>query len=99
MLIEVVYQNISKRFQQLGNAFCYMDFMNRGGISLEDWNRGLDGFAIKILPKDAKLIFEYLVQKEAKEDVLMYKKHFQKLLDEKSFRNVDPFELQVFKEE
>ena len=29
----------------------------------------------------------------------MLKKHFAKLLDEKQFRNVDPFELQVFKEQ
>lgn len=53
-LVELVYSNLRKRFQVLANAYCYLDFKNRDGVSLKDWLRGLEGFAIKIMPEDAK---------------------------------------------
>ena len=36
-LIELIYTNIRKRFQVLSNAYCYLDFKHRDGVSLQDW--------------------------------------------------------------
>ena len=36
-LMELIYANIRKRFQVLSNAFCYLDFKHREGVSLADW--------------------------------------------------------------
>ena len=71
-----------------------MDFLNRGGISLDDWQRGLDGFSIKMLPKDSKSVFMYLTgQEEENPNVLMTEDQFMRMHGEKMFRNIDPFEL------
>ena len=70
-MLELIYVNIKRRFQILSNAFCYLDFKGRDGVSLQDWARGLDGFSIKIMPRDAKLVFKYLTQSDAGPRVLM----------------------------
>ena len=59
-LLEMIYMNVSKRFQVFGNAYCYLDFKNRQRVSLSDFIKGMDGFALKITPADAKLVFRYL---------------------------------------
>ena len=59
-LLELVYANISKRFQIFSNGYCFMDFKSRDGVSYKDWQRGLDGFAIKMLPEDSRKVFQYL---------------------------------------
>jgi len=56
-LLELIYINVKKRFQVIQNAYSYLDFKGREGVSLQDWTRGLDGFSIKILPRDSKLVF------------------------------------------
>jgi len=33
-LLEMIYANVSKRFQILSNAYCYLDFKQRDGVSL-----------------------------------------------------------------
>jgi len=48
-----------------------MDFKQRSGVSLADWNRGLDGFCIKMMPEDAKLCFMYLTNSDGGPKVLM----------------------------
>jgi hypothetical protein len=98
-LMELIYVNIKKRFQMFNNAFCYLDFKGRDGVSLQDWTRGLDGFSIKILPRDAKLVFQYLTDSDGGAKVLMTQDEFMRLHTERKRRNIDPFELQVFHEE
>jgi hypothetical protein len=95
-LLELIYANVKKRFQVFTNAYCYLDFNNRGLVSYSDWQRGLDGFAIKVLPRDAKLLFQYLTHSDGGPQVMMTQDQFMRLNTEKSIRNVDPFELQVF---
>ena len=48
-----------------------MDFKQRGGVSLSDWNRGLEGFSIKMMPEDSKLCFMYLTGSDGNEKALM----------------------------
>jgi len=47
-IIEIIYTNLKQRFNVFGNAFRYLDFKNRIGISQEDFQKGLEGFGIKI---------------------------------------------------
>ena len=100
-LLELVYANISKRFQIFSNGFCFMDFKSRDGVSYKDWQRGLDGFSIKMLPDDSRKVFQYLTDstEENLDKVLMTHSQYMKLEKERKERNVDPFELIVFREE
>lgn len=98
-LCELIYSNINSRFQSFGNGFTYFDFKNRQAVSLDDFQRALDGFAIKMSPMDSKSVFAYLTDSDASETVLMRPKQFMKLQEEKKQRNIDVFELQVFQEE
>ena len=100
-LLELVYANISKRFQIFSNGYCFMDFKSREGVSLQDWNRGLDGFAIKMMPEDSKKVFQYLTDSTENDinKALMTHSQFMKLSEERKQRNIDPFELIVFREE
>lgn len=95
-MLELIYVNIKRRFQVISNAFCYLDFKGREAVSLQDWVRGLDGFSIKILPRDSKLVFQYLTDSNAGSKVLMTNDQFMRLHNERKQRNIDPFELQVF---
>jgi hypothetical protein len=47
-IIEIIYTNLKQRFNVFGNAFRYLDFKNRIGISQEDFQKGLEGFGIRI---------------------------------------------------
>lgn len=103
-LVELVATNIKERFSIFGNAFRYLDFKNRHGVSLEDLDRGLTGFGLKLSPSDRRSIFAYLTDsdpenKERLEKVLMTQDQFMRLKDEQGERNVDPFELQIFHEQ
>lgn len=97
-LLEMIYMNVSKRFQVFGNAYCYLDFKNRQRVSLSDFIKGLDGFALKITPADAKLVFRYLTDTQDQEPgdpepVFMTQDQFMKLKTESKTRKIDPFEL------
>lgn len=63
-LVELVASNIRERFAIFGNAFRYLDFKNRHGVSLEDLEKGLSGFGIKLSPSDRRIIFAYLTDNE-----------------------------------
>ena len=78
-----------------------MDFKSRDGVSYKDWQRGLDGFAIKMLPEDSRKVFQYLTDstEDNLDKVLMSHSQYMKLESERKQRNVDPFELIVFREE
>lgn len=83
----------------MSSAFCFLDFKSRDGVSLSDWRRGLDGFAIKLFPDDVKMVFNYLTNSNGNDKVLMTHDQFMKLHEERAHRNIDPFELIVFQEE
>jgi hypothetical protein len=55
----------------LSNAYCFLDFKSRDGVSQQDWNRGLEGFSIKLFPEDAKMVFMYLTDSDGNDKVLM----------------------------
>lgn len=40
-LLELIFTNVKSRFTVFGNAFRYMDYRNRMGISPQDFERGL----------------------------------------------------------
>jgi len=67
----MIYANVKARFQNLTNAYCFLDFRDREGVSLTDWNRGLEGFHIKMLPEDSLMVFKYLTSSDGNEKVLM----------------------------
>ena len=67
----MIYQNIKSRFQVFGNSYCYLDFKSRSAVSLSDWRRGLDGFAIKMSAKDQRSVFQYLTDNEDAENTYM----------------------------
>ena len=90
-ILELIYSNIKERFAIFGNCFRYLDFKNRRGISLEDFERGLDTFGIYLSQKDRKHAFLYLAQGE--ENALLNFDKFMRLKEEAPERNVDPFEL------
>jgi hypothetical protein len=60
-LMELIFKNLKSRFQIFGNAFCFLDFKNRGAISFDDFSRGLDGLSIKISKFDQRAVFAYLI--------------------------------------
>lgn len=71
-------------------------------MSLSDFIKGLDGFALKMSPSDAKLVFSYLTDtqdQEPGEPIFMTQEQFMKLKTESKTRKIDPFELQVFQED
>lgn len=78
-LLELIYSCIKRRFQVFSNAYCYLDFKNRSGVSYNDWQRGLDGFHIRILPRDSKLVFQYLTKTDGGPQVLMTLDQFMRL--------------------
>jgi hypothetical protein len=67
----LIYSNINSRFQTFGNGFTYFDFKSRQAISLDDFSRALDGFAIRMSPIDSKSVFAYLTDSDASDTVLM----------------------------
>ena len=86
-LVELVASNIRERFAIFGNAFRYLDFKNRHGVSLEDLDKGLSGFGIKLSPDDRRTIFAYLTDNELEnverlDKVLMTQDQFMRLKDE-----------------
>jgi hypothetical protein len=88
-----VYSNINSRFQNFGNGFTYFDFKQRQAVSLDDFQRGLEGFAIHMPLIDSKSIFGYLTGSDASESVLMRFQQYMKLHEERKARNIDQFEL------
>ena len=94
--MELIYSNIKCRFQVFGNAYCYLDFKNRQGVSFDDFQRGLEGFSIKMSRHDARSVFAYLTDKDHKTltaNTLMSFEQFVRLQGEEKARNVDQHEL------
>lgn len=97
----MMFANIKNRFQVFQNAFYYIDFKNRQGVSFADFARGIDGFCLKMSVQDIKSVYCYLIESDGSDinNALMNQKQFMKLQDEQNYRNIDPFELQVFQEQ
>ena len=93
-LLELIYTNIKGRFTVFGNAYRYLDFRNRMGVSLTDFERGLNGFGLHFPRADRTAVFNYLGEGCQQ----MTFDQFMRLQTEAGERNVDPFELQVFQE-
>lgn len=98
-LIEIIYRNISSRFQVFENSFRYLDFKNRNMVSFDDFSKGLQGFGIAMSPDDRRQVFKYLIdQPFISEASLMNLDHFMRMKHEAKLRHIDPQELQAFQE-
>ena len=71
-LCELIYVNVSKRFQVFGNAYCYLDFKGRQMVSFADFKKGLEGLQIKMTSFDALSVFQYLTDTDDNTDSVVF---------------------------
>ena len=88
-LLELIYTSIKSRFTIFANAFRYMDFRSRLGLSAQDFERGLSQLGLHLPVADRRAVFSYLGEGSPQLSL----DHFNRLQTEASERNVDPFEL------
>lgn len=59
-MLELIYTNVKSRFNVFGNAYRYLDFRNRMGVSQSDFERGLAQFGLHFPTADRRVVFNYL---------------------------------------